>query len=442
MKSLRSACAASACLTILLAATGGIATPVSAQNASMPYDPVRGVFTFAAGIEPVLPAVVSVTTLGQARGPTTGEEGPKEISGGSGVIINAANGIIVTNHHVVENGQTFRVDLLDGRSFEARLVGADRATDVAVLQIDAPRLTAVRVLDAGTLRTGDIAFAVGYPMGLDQTVTMGVISGLGRSGLGDAVEDYIQTDAAVNSGNSGGPLLDSRGRLIGINTAILSGSFGGGNLGIAFAVPTNIMRFVVDQLLETGEVHRGAIGATLSSLSPARAQELGLDIVRGAVVEDVAPGSPAERAGLRRGDVIVSIQDRTVSNAGSVQATVGIARPGTRLQLAYLSQGRRLETSLVVEEGAPVRVASGPTGVVAFGAQFADRPDGVTILTVEPGSSAAFSGLSAGDVVDAVANAPVASAGGLAQALTATTGAVVLTVTSPGGEPRQITLEE
>src|SRR5690606_18487918 len=150
-------------------------------------------------------------------------------------------------------------------------------------------------------------------------------SGLGRSGMGDAVEDYIQTDAAVNSGNSGGPLLDSRGRLIGINTAILSGSLGGGNDGIAFAVPTRIRRFVVDQLRANGEVVRGGIGATVASLTAVRARELGIAIVRGAVVEDVAPGSPAEAAGLRRGDVITRVQSRAVDGAGSVQAAVGIA---------------------------------------------------------------------------------------------------------------------
>src|SRR5690606_7715735 len=178
----------------------------------------------------------------------------------------------------------------DGRLFDAVLIGADEATDLAVLKIEASGLTEVAVADSDTLRTGDLAFAVGYPLGLDQTLTMGVISGLGRSGMGDAVEDYIQTDAAVNSGNSGGPLLDSLGRLIGINTSILSGG-GGGNDGIAFAVPTRIMLNVVGQLREFGEVRRGSTGAIFGSLNAERARALGLNIVRGAVVDDVAPGS-------------------------------------------------------------------------------------------------------------------------------------------------------
>lgn len=208
----------------MVAATTAVQSPVTA----MPYDARRGVFTFAAGLEESLPAVVQVTTLGQSRGPSS-ENNPKPSQGGSGVIIDAREGIIVTNHHVIENGQKFTVDLIDGRLFDATLIGADKATDIAVLKIDATGLSQVATVDSDTLRSGDLAFAVGYPLGLDQTLTMGVISGLNRSGMGDAIEDYIQTDAAVNSGNSGGPLLDSRGRLIGINTAILSGGFGGGN---------------------------------------------------------------------------------------------------------------------------------------------------------------------------------------------------------------------
>jgi len=243
----------------------------------MPYDARRGVFTFAAGLEESLPAVVQVTTLGQSRGPSSARN-PKPSQGGSGVIIDAREGIIVTNHHVIENGQKFTVDLIDGRLFDATLIGADKATDIAVLKIDAPGLSQVTTVDSDTLRSGDLAFAVGYPLGLDQTLTMGVISGLNRSGMGDAIEDYIQTDAAVNSGNSGGPLLDSRGRLIGINTAILSGGLGGGNDGIAFAVPTRIMMFVVDQLRASGEVKRGRVGLGLGSLTAERAREIGLNI--------------------------------------------------------------------------------------------------------------------------------------------------------------------
>ncbi|MFN3538363.1 MAG: S1C family serine protease, partial [Brevundimonas sp.] len=377
--------AAVAALTLSLTTAGAAWAQMSPQ---MPYDAERGVFTFAAGIEPSLPAVVAITTLGAGGGPSRGDDGPKEISGGSGVIIDAAGGVIITNHHVIENGTAFRVDLLDGRSYRAELLGADRATDIAVLRITAPDLTQVNMAPAGTLRSGDLAFAVGYPLGLDQTLTMGVISGLGRSGLGDAVEDYIQTDAAVNAGNSGGPLLDSRGRLIGINTAILSGGFGGGNDGIAFAVPINIMRFVTDQILTTGEVVRGETGATVSSLTPRRAEQMGLEIGRGAVVEDVVPGSPADRAGLRRGDVITALDDRMVSNGGTVQAMTGIARPGTTLEATYLRDGRSLETIVTVQRPDGPVIALGGAGLSAHGARFADSEGGVLVRAVEAGSPA------------------------------------------------------
>lgn len=427
-------------LTLLL-----VAAPAAAQSRGdlpafpLPYDAERGVFSFAAQIERSLPAVVRVTTLSRSSAPRAGGAAatPREISGGSGVIIDAAAGVIVTNEHVVRGGTIFRVGLTDGRSFEAELLGADEATDIAVLRIDAPRLSQVEVVNSDTLRIGDLVFAVGHPLGLDQTLTMGVISGLGRSGMGDAIEDYIQTDAAVNSGNSGGPLLDSAGRLIGINTAILSGSAGGGNDGIAFAVPTRIMLAVAQQLRETGSVRRGRIGVTLGSLTPERARELGVPIARGAVVEDVTPGSPAERAGLTRDDVIVRIQGRPVESAGGVTATVGVAAPGERLDIVYLRGDERFETSLIVEEPRATLVTDSASGGAAYGAGFRDvRPAdglgegvvGALIIYVEPGSMAARQGLMAGDVVVRVNAAEIADAEDLAKELRDAEGGATLVV--------------
>ncbi|MGQ2991562.1 MAG: trypsin-like peptidase domain-containing protein [Brevundimonas sp.] len=419
----------------------------------LPYDERRGVFTFAAGLERTLPAVVQVTTLGSSRGPTSDENAAKPLQSGSGVIIDAKEGVLVTNNHVVEGGGKFTVDMTDGRLFDAVLIGTDKATDIAVLRIQ-PRdgeplnLSQVETVDSDTLRTGDLAFAVGYPLGLDQTLTMGVISGLGRSGLGDAVEDYIQTDAAVNSGNSGGPLLDSRGRLIGINTSILSGGSDplglggrGGNDGIAFAVPTRIMMFVVGQIREHGSVTRGRIGAVLGSLNAQRARDFGLHIVRGAVVEDVAPGSPAEAAGLRRRDIILRVQNRPVANAGSVLATVGIAAPGTRLTVLYLRDGREVATALTVEPIKAVNVVAGRDAVLAFGAQFSAGHGGagVRVDSVEGGSAAAQSDLRAGDVVTAVNDAPTADLATLASALS---GEGVRTLSVTRGEERvSVTLD-
>lgn len=392
------------------------ADPGSAEF-PIPYDSRRGVFSFATGLEQSLPAVVQVTTLGQSRGPSSGDNEPSPTGTGSGVIIDAAEGIIVTNNHVVEGGQKFSVDMTDGRLFEAVLIGTDKATDLAVLKIEATGLSQVTMADSDTLRTGDLAFAVGYPLGLDQTLTMGVISGLGRSGLGDRVEDYIQTDAAVNSGNSGGPLLDSQGRLIGLNTSILSGG-GGGNDGIAFAVPTRIMRFVVDQLRTRGEVKRGSTGAILGSLNTTRAREMDLNLARGAVVEDVVPGSAAEAAGLRRGDIITRIQSRPVSNAGSVNASVGIAPPGSDIDLVYLRNGTEHRTRLTLSDGLPDGIVTGADSVYAHGAAYR-LSDGrqVLVTSVEGGTDAERAGLKAGDFVQNIDGRRVGTLADLAAAL-------------------------
>lgn len=419
-----------ACGLSMLALAGiGAATSATAQ--SVPYDERRGVFTFASGLEQALPAVVQVTTLGQSEGPSSGDNEPKPISSGSGAVIDAAQGIVVTNNHVVEGGTKFTVDLTDGRIFDATLVGTDKATDLAVLKIDpkerALDLSQIEVVDSDSLRTGDLAFAVGYPLGLDQTLTMGVISGLGRSGMGDRIEDYIQTDAAVNQGNSGGPLLDSRGRLIGINTAILSGGMGGGNDGIAFAVPSRILMFVTEQLRATGEVKRGVTGAILGSLNAERARELGLGIVRGAVVEDVAPGSSAESAGLKRGDIITRIQSRAVSNAGTVAATIGMADPGTEVQVVYLRDGREGRTALRVREPGEETLMVGSEAVVARGFSARAASEGVQVFAVEGGSAAARAGLAAGDLIQAVNGTGVSDLASLSAALKASD-AVTLSV--------------
>jgi len=432
---------------LLATGMGALSTEVAwAQSSPLPYDESRGVFTFAQGLEKTLPAVVQVTTLGRSSGPSSEDTEAQPVSTGSGVIIDAGQGIIVTNNHVIEGGSKFTVDLADGRLFDAVLIGTDKATDIAVLRIEGSGLSQVEVADSDTLRTGDLAFAVGYPLGLDQTLTMGVISGLNRSGLGDAVEDYIQTDAAVNSGNSGGPLLDSRGRLIGINTSILSGG-GGGNDGIAFAVPTRIMMYVVGQIRESGEVRRGGTGALLSSLNAPVARELGLNIVRGAVVRDVAPGSPAEAAGLRPDDVIIRIQSRPVANAGSVLATVGVAAPGSQLEVVYLRDGVERRGTVVVEMAETGRVALGRDAVTGYGAGFREARSGerggqehrIVVEVVEGGSPAAAAGLVAGDLIASVNGRDVSSLQALATALGSDRRPIRLSV-HRGGETVDLTL--
>lgn len=406
-------------LALALAVPLLTAAPAAAQQSPVPFDAERGVFTFATGLERALPAVVQVTTLGQSEGPSSGENEPKPVSSGSGAIIDAREGIVVTNNHVVEGGRKFTVDMTDGRIFDATLIGTDKATDLAVLKIEATGLSQIEVASSDSLRTGDLAFAVGYPLGLDQTLTMGVISGLGRSGMGDRIEDYIQTDAAVNSGNSGGPLLDSRGRLIGINTSILSGG-GGGNDGIAFAVPSRILMYVVAQLRESGEVKRGTTGVILGSLNAERSRDFGLGIVRGAVVEDIAPGSSAERGGLRRGDVITRIQNRPVSNAGTVGATVGMAAPGTQVEVVYLRDGHEGRTTVTVEAPSDRLVIAGADAVIARGAAVRLAGEGLQVFAVEGGSVAAAADLRAGDMIRSVDGQAIADLAALARAMDGT----------------------
>ncbi len=419
------------------------ATPAAAQQSPVPFDAQRGVFTFASGLERALPAVVQVTTLGQSAGPSSSENEPRPVSSGSGAIIDAREGIVVTNNHVVDGGRKFTVDMTDGRIFDAVLVGTDKATDLAVLKIEAPSvsglgLSQIEVVNSDSLRTGDLAFAVGYPLGLDQTLTMGVISGMGRSGMGDRIEDYIQTDAAVNSGNSGGPLLDSRGRLIGINTSILSGG-GGGNDGIAFAVPSRILMYVVAQLRANGEVKRGATGAIFGSLNAQRSGDLGLGIVRGAVIEDVAPGSSAEVSGLQRGDIVTRIQNRPVSNAGTVAATIGIAERGTRLEVVYLREGREGHTSLTVEAPTERTAITGADVVMARGASVRVASEGLLqVFAVEGGSAAAAAGLQAGDVIALIDDTAVTGLDFLATALGGDGRAILSVIRS--GEPVEIIL--
>ncbi|MGA8549914.1 MAG: Do family serine endopeptidase [Stellaceae bacterium] len=251
---------------------------------------------------------------------------------GSGVIVDAAQGYVLTNNHVVENATNIEVTTKDNRRFKARLIGRDAATDIAVLQIPAENLTAVPFGDSSHLRVGDFVLAVGNPFGLGQTVTSGIVSALGRTGLGiEGYEDFIQTDASINPGNSGGALVDLNGRLIGINTAILAPE--GGNVGIGFAVPINMARDVMDQLIRYGEVRRGQIGVAIQDLTPVLARALGTTRTEGALIARVVPGSPAERAGLRSSDLVVAVNGAPVHSAADLRTRIGLAAIGDEITL-------------------------------------------------------------------------------------------------------------
>jgi Do/DeqQ family serine protease len=268
---------------------------------------------------------------------------------GSGVIVDAAQGYVMTNAHVVENANSIEVTTKDNRRLNAKLVGRDPDTDIAVLQIRAGNLTAVPIGDSDRLQVGDFVLAIGNPFGLGQTVTSGIISALGRSGLGiEGYEDFIQTDASINPGNSGGPLVDLQGRVVGINTAILAP--GGGNIGIGFAVPINMARQIMDQLVSYGEIKRGRIGVAIQDLTPELAQALGTRHTQGAVIARVEPGSPAERAGLRTNDLVVAVNGAPMRSGTELRNRVGLSRIGDEVELTVERGGAERNVTVRVEK--------------------------------------------------------------------------------------------
>lgn len=333
-------------------------------------DPQRGVLSFQPQIGASLASVVRVVTLAEGSG------GRRQVTGnGSGVIYNAAEGLILTNHHVVKDSAAWRVEFLNGRSAEATLVGADPETDIAVLRVKMPGLRAVEVADSDDIRVGDLSFAVGYPMGLDQTVTMGIVSAVGRTS-GEGIQDYIQTDAPINSGNSGGPLLDSRGRLIGVNTAILSRG-GGGNVGIGFVVPTRIAMAIASQIERYGRVKRGTLGVRAARVTQEQADLAGLTDPRGAALDAVEAGSAADRAGLRAGDIVISANGRPVLNDASLRAAVGVAEVGSRLRLEYVRGRTRGRAEVTLAEAVIMIAGAGPMGNGRTDGGHAPRPPSI-----------------------------------------------------------------
>ncbi len=331
---------------------------------------------------------------------------------GSGVIVDAEEGLVVTNHHVVKDAETIVVTLLDRRDFEATLVGSDAGTDVALLRIDADDLTELRPSDSEMLEVGDFVVAIGNPFGLRHTVTLGIVSALGRTGFNfdagyqDSYQDFIQTDASINRGNSGGALIDLDGRLVGINTAIISSS--GGSVGIGFAVPTRMVTAVVAQLLEHGEVRRGQLGVIIRDLTPDLAEGLDLDQAQGALVSEVMEGSHAEKADIRPYDVIVSVDGEAIEGANDLRNRVGLGRVGEEVEIELIRDGERLKRKVVIGERGVTLADGGATSERLEGVALRDiSPDhplfgevrGVEVARVDAGSRAAREGLRPGDII-------------------------------------------
>lgn len=346
------------CLALLLAAAG--AMPFTAAPAAVPAA-VGGmrVPSLAPMIRRISPAVVTIATHGvmpadathdplrddpfynhffHGPSPQSPDEQPFAVAG-SGVIVDARHGYIVTNAHVVDHASGITVTLQDGRKLKARLVGTDPPSDIAVVKIAAHGLSQIRLGDSARLAVGDFVVAIGNPFGLPHSVTSGIVSGLKRSGFSpDDFEDYIQTDASINPGNSGGALVDLHGDLVGINTAILSGS--GDNIGIGFAIPVNTAQRVMRQLIEYGAVERGQLGVSVFAVTPEMARSLGLRKAAGGLVAQVIPGSPAEKAGIRAGDVITSIAGRRIRSNTDLRNAIGLLRIGDQVTIDLLSGGR------------------------------------------------------------------------------------------------------
>ncbi len=329
---------------------------------------------------------------------------------GSGVIVDAERGLVLTNNHVIANAVQITVTLRDGRQLEAEIIGNDPETDVAVIKIPAEDLTDIKPADSDHLRVGDFVVAIGNPFGLGQTVTSGIVSALSRSGLGiEGYEDFIQTDASINPGNSGGALVNLRGELVGINTAIFSQT--GGNIGIGFAIPINLAMHILDQLVEKGEVERGFIGIQVQDLNPDLAEAFGMKNQTGAVINSVVPDSPAGKAGLQAGDIIIAIDGKQIRNAHDAANQIGLTPVGDKISFVILRNGKQIKLNAKVasdETSGKVAKAVNPllegvaVGEIGRDNPYYGRLSGVIVEEVERGNYAWRSGLRSGDIITSV----------------------------------------
>jgi serine protease Do/serine protease DegQ len=418
-----------------------LAGPVAAQLQT----DSRGLPTLAPLVNEVTPAVVNISVITRApleTNPLAADpffrrffpDRPQrqEQAAGSGVIVDAARGYVITNHHVIRNAEQVIVTLKDRRQLPAKLVGTDPGTDIAVLQIEAKGLSAIRIGDSDSLQVGDHVIAIGNPFGIGQTVTSGIVSALGRSGLSpEGFEDFIQTDASINPGNSGGALVNLRGELVGINSAIIGPS--GGNVGIGFAVPSNMVRTVLAQIVRFGEVRRGRLGIDMVDLTPDLAKKLGVSASEGVVIAAVHSGSPAEKAGLRERDVVVALGGRPVRTASELRARLGLTPVGEEIEFRVLRGRDALNVRATIAppqemasaEGKAVPQLQGMSVVeIERGSRLYQqlKGGGLVVVEVEPDSRAFRAGFRQGDIIYAVNRRRVQTLAEFQKAMGGTTG--------------------
>ena len=426
------------CGALLMVLTAML-SPVSAGIAPIAVD--GKVPSLAPLLEAVTPAVVNIAVLSGSpeednpllqdpffrRFFGLPDQPEPRLSAGSGVIVDAARGYVITNHHVIRGAREVTVTLKDRRQFQANVVGSDAGTDVALLKIEPDKLTALPLGDSDRMSVGDYVLAIGNPFGIGQTVTSGIVSALGRTGLNlEGYEDFIQTDAAINPGNSGGALVNLRGELTGINTAIIGPT--GGNVGIGFAIPSNMVRAVMAQLVKYGEVRRGRFGAASQDITPDLAKAMGLNAAEGVVIVDVASGGPGERAGLRRGDVVTHLNGRKVKSSADLRNQVGLTPVGEEVELRVLRDGQARVVRAAIEavRAAPAR----GTQLVPelSGAAVGNADAGVLVVQVERGSPAWNQGLREGDIIAGVNRRAVRTTRELVAALRNASRPIVLNV--------------